>query len=254
MTELFEGAAVAEKPAKQAVKDEVRDLVPAQSQVPMQSQDDRLLEKVLEGGNIEVLERYIALRKSEQEREARIAFETEFVKMHAEFPAIQKNAQSHTGKYAKIEEIQRVINPIVKNHGFAYWWESEKVDGGILEYIVISYGGYSKRSPCFIPQVTGNNAQTPAQTIGSMQSYGRRYSIIDGFGLTITGEDDDGNLGAVEKEAEPFIEQIKKCTTRETLQVAYLKALAMNQKNKAVQGLLALAKDEKLRELKNVTA
>lgn len=247
MSELFEGDTVKHAPTDLQVQ-------PTKEIAPMQSQEDRLLEKVLDSGRVDILERFIALRNSDQERAARIAFETEFVNMHAEFPAIQKTKKSHTGSYAPIEEIQRVINPIVKKHGFAYWWESEKVDGGILEYIVISYKGYSKRSPCFIPQVTGNNAQTPAQTIGSMQSYGRRYSIIDGFGLTITGEDDDGNLGAVEKEAEPFIEQIKKCTTMDTLKVTYLKALAMTSKNKAVQGLLALAKDEKQREIKNVTA
>jgi len=246
MSELFESDAAVEE--KQAVKEEPREIV------PVQSQDDRLLEKVLDSGNIEVLERFIALRKSEQEREAQIAFEKAFSVMHAEFPEIHKTKKSHTGMYAPIEEIQRVINPIVKEHGFAYWWTSEKIEGGILEYIIISYNGYSKKSPCYVPTIQSNNATNPAQAIGSMQSYGRRYSIIDGFGLTIVDEDDDGNMGAIEKEAEPFIEQIKKCTTMETLKVTYLKALAMNSKNKAVQGLLALAKDEKQRELKNVAA
>jgi len=220
----------------------------------VQTQEDRLLEKVLTSGNIEVLERYIALRATEQEREARIAFEKAFSVMHAEFPEIRKTKKGHTGMYAPLEEIQRVINPIIKKHGFAYWWTSEKVDGGILEYIVISFGGYSKKSPCYVPTIQSNNATNPAQAIGSMQSYGRRYSIIDGFGLTVVGEDDDGNLGKIEDEAAPFIEQIKKCTTMEALRTTYVKALEMTAKNKAAQGLIALAKDAKQRELKNGTA
>ena len=220
----------------------------------VQTQEDRLLEKVLTSGNIEVLERYIALRATEQEREARIAFEKAFSVMHAEFPEIRKTKKGHTGMYAPLEEIQRVINPIIKKHGFAYWWTSEKVDGGILEYIVISFGGYSKKSPCYVPTIQSNNATNPAQAIGSMQSYGRRYSIIDGFGLTVVGEDDDGSLGKIEDEAAPFIEQIKKCTTMEALRTTYVKALEMTAKNKAAQGLIALAKDAKQRELKNGTA
>lgn len=244
MSELFEVQGEAHKAADAQVP-----ALPA-----VQSQEDRLLEKVLDSGNIEVLERYIALRKSEQEREAQIAFEKAFSIMHAEFPEIRKTKRSHTGMYAPIEEIQRVINPIVKKHGFAYWWTSEKVEGGILEYIVISFGGYSKKSPCYIPQTSGNNAMTPAQVIGSMQSYGRRYSIIDGFGLTIVGEDDDGNLGKIEQEAAPFIDQIKKCTSVDSLRQVYMKALEMTAKNKAAQGLIALAKDAKQRELKNGSA
>lgn len=219
-----------------------------------QSSEDSMLERIAALGNIEVLERFLAARKSEQERAARIAFEVAFVKMHSEFPTIPKSRKSHTGKYAAIEDIQKAINPIVKKYGFAYWWESEKIEGGILEYIVISYNGYSKRSPCYIPFVPTNNATNPAQAIGSMQSYGRRYSLIDGFGLTTTGDDDDGNMGAIDKEAEPFIEQIKKCETREALGQVYIHAIDMNKNNKAVCGLLALAKDEKLRELKNGAA
>jgi len=64
MSELFE-AGTQEKalvPEKQEVS------VPAVTQ----STEDRLLEKVLDSGNIEVLERFIALRKSEEERQARL--------------------------------------------------------------------------------------------------------------------------------------------------------------------------------------
>jgi len=256
MSELFEVAGEAKKAADMLPQYEPLPVMREESpQVPaVQSQEDRLLEKVLDSGNIEVLERYINLRKSEQEREAQIAFEKAFSIMHAEFPEIKKTKKSHNGYYAPIEEIQRTINPIVKKHGFAYWWTSEKVDGGILEYIVISYGGYSKKSPCYIPAIQSNNVTNAAQAIGSMQSYGRRYSIIDGFGLTIVDEDDDGSLGKIGEEAAPYIEQINKWDSVESLRKTYIKALEMTAKNKAAQGLIALAKDAKQRELKNGSA
>jgi len=254
MSELFEAQGEEKKAANMLPKYEPLPSM-REAQVPaVQSQEDRLLEKVLDSGNIEVFERYIALRKSEQERKAQIDFEMAYSIMHAEFPEIKKTKKGHTGPYAPLEEIQRAINPIVKKHHFAYWWTSEKTEGGILEYIVISFGGYSKKSPCYIPTIQSNNVTNPAQAIGSMQTYGRRYSIIDGFGLTIVGEDDDGNLGKIEQEAAPFVEQIKKCTSVDSLRTAYIKALEMTAKNKAAQGLIALAKDAKQRELKNGTA
>ena len=247
MSELFEVVPPETKPEQPSAE--------AKAEVPavVQSQDDRLLEKVLDSGNIEVLERYIALRKSEQERQARIEFEKAFSAMHAEFPEIKKTRKGHNGMYAPLEEIQRAINPIVKKHGFAYWWTSEKTQDGILEYIVISYGGYSKMSPCYIPNIQATAAMNAVQAIGTMQSYGRRYSLIDGFGLTVVGEDNDGDVGRYEQIAAPYIERINASKTIDDLRKVYIEALAQTTGNKPVQGLIALAKDAKQKELRNGT-
>jgi len=170
--------------------------------IPMgadQSKEDRLLEMVLQGGNIEVLERFIALRKSEQERESRLEFEAQFAKMRKELPAILKDkAASKDGKvlytYAPIEEIQRVCDPVIFAHGFSYTWREEAIPEGKRIWMDVSGYGYTRSNFFDCPKISGTSIQNPIQVAGAMSTYGRRYTFIAGFGVVIEGEDSDGQI------------------------------------------------------------
>lgn len=230
-------------------------------QVPtVQSQEDRLLEKVLDSGNIEVLERYIALRKSEEERQARLVFEENFAKLRADLKPVIKTKENTflNTKYAPLDVLQEACDPVIIKHGFFYTWREEAIPGGKRVWMDISGYGYTKSNYFDTPELEvlvsreGKKVTNVLQARGIQSSYGQRYTFKAGFGIVLKGEDADGNVGAIEEEAAPFIEQIKKSTTVDDLGKTYLKALSMT-KNKAVQGLLSLAKDEKLRELKDGT-
>lgn len=160
------------------------------------SQEDRLLEKVLDSGNIEVLERYIALRKSEEERQARITFEEHFASMQAKLPAVAK-AKDNNGtksKYAPIEDLQTAWDPIIRGAGFSYSWREEALPEGKRVWLDIVGFGHTKSNYFDAPQMTGNSAQNAIQIAGAMSTYGRRYTFIAGIGGKVEGEDADGQI------------------------------------------------------------
>jgi hypothetical protein len=161
-----------------------------------QKPDDRLLEQVLSSGNIEVLERYISLRKSEEERQARIAFDEAFSRMRAELPSVAKHRDNGAtkSKYAPVEDIQRMIDPIVHKHGFSYSWREEAITEGKRVWMDISGYGHVRSNFFDCPKIAGNNAQNAIQVAGAMSTYGRRYTMISGFGVIVEGEDSDGQI------------------------------------------------------------
>jgi hypothetical protein len=187
------------------------------------TKEDRLLETVLASGNIEVLERYIALRKSEEERQARIAFEKDFALMQQELPPIIKrkdNAGTHS-KYAQIEDVQNGWNPTIKKWGFAYSWRSDPIegkDGWVRTYMDIRKYGHTQTNSIDLPPLTatesreGKKVQNDLQTVGGQASYGRRYTLIPGFGGVVEGEDNDGERldeGSLQMDLQEFIKSGK---------------------------------------------
>jgi hypothetical protein len=173
--------------------------VPEESrEVANVSKEDRLLETVLASGNIEVLERYIALRKSEEERQARIVFEEHFAKMQAALPVVTKRKENggSKSKYAPIEDIQAQWDPIIRDHGFSYSWREEVVpefDGKRILLDIMGYG-HTKTNYFDSPRIDGNSAQNKIQVAGAMSTYGRRYTFVSGMGGRVEGEDSDANI------------------------------------------------------------
>lgn len=160
------------------------------------TREDALLAKVLESGNIEILERFIALRKSEEERQARLAFEEAFSRMRAELPGIAKKKDNGAtkSKYAPIEDIQRACDPVIHKHGFSYSWREEAIPDGKRVILDISGFGHTKSNYFDCPKIVTNAAQNAIQAAGAMSTYGRRYTFIAGFGVIIEGEDSDGQI------------------------------------------------------------
>ena len=212
------------------MSDELFDNLPAtkQAETAIESREDRLLEQVLSSGNIEVLERYIALRKSEEERQARIAFEQAFSRMRAELPAIAKRKDvsirgSKAYSYAPVEEIQRLCDPIIYKHGFSYSWKEEsiygpdgKATGKRVQLDIFGYG-HTRSNSFDVPMLgqivskDGNAVTNAVQAAGAMSTYGRRYTFVSGFGVVVEGEDSDGQISSdtevLRMELEGFLEE-----------------------------------------------
>lgn len=162
--------------------------------------EDRLLEKVIDSGNIDILERFIALRAKEEERQARIAFEEAFTRMQSELPAVVKTKDNGAtkSKYAPLEVIQRACDTTIHKHGFSYSWREEAIHEGKRVWMDISGFGYTKSAFFDCPKIAGNNAQNAIQIAGAMSTYGRRYTFVSGFGIVVEGEDTDGHYTVAE--------------------------------------------------------
>ena len=184
---------VAEDPELFESKDAEKVTAPA---IVAENREDALLAQVLASGNIEILERYIALRKSEEERQSRIAFEEAFSKMRAELPAVAKKKDNGAtkSKYAPIEDIQRACDPVIHSFGFSYSWREEAIPEGKRVWMDISGYGHTRSNFFDCPKISGNNAQNAIQVAGAMSTYGRRYTFVSGFGVIVEGEDSDGQI------------------------------------------------------------
>lgn len=202
---------------------------PAMADVPavVQAQEDRLLETVLASGNIEVLERFIALRKSEQERQAKIAFDERFALMQRELPPVIKTKFNPATKsyYAPLEELQKKWDPVLFHHGFTYSWREELifVDGKEKKrtWFDLSQFGHTKSNFFDAPVIKPNGAQNDIQTSGVQAGYGYRYSYRAGVGGRISGEDSDGVMLTIDAELRADLDSIKNASNTSEMMTAY---------------------------------
>lgn len=170
---------------------------------------ERMMQSAVESGNIEVLERLITLKQSEEDRaileeqrQAKMKFDKAFAKMQIEFGPIKRkrNNKQYNSKYAELSDLQIQYGPILSKHKFSYDWETvPNEDGSMLCTFLLTIHGYTKRTTVPIPAYTpatgntsGKDIMNPMQAVGTQLSYGERYSMKAGLGVTETDEDTDG--------------------------------------------------------------
>jgi len=193
------------------------------NKLPM-AREDALLAKVLESGNIEVLERFIALRAAEEERQAKMEFDRHFAEMRRELSPViksKKNAGTNSD-YAPLEEYQATCDDTIFKHGFSYTWSEEALDQGRKRVILhISGWGYTQTNYWDAPAYEGNRATNSLQSAGVQTTYGKRYTFASGFGIVTKGEDTDGATFDIPPELSDALDKIRNADTLDKLMAAY---------------------------------
>jgi len=116
-----------------------------------------------------------------------------------EVPTIKKNATGYGYKFADLDEIDKVIKPILKKNGLGY---IQPIEGKQIKTIVFhAESGESIESSADIPQGVQLAKMNEFQVLGSAITYLRRYSLSSILGL-ITDEDADA-AGEQVKVAQP---------------------------------------------------
>lgn len=152
--------------------------------------------------DVDKLERIMALYERVKAKEAEAAYNSDLAilqpKLHAitERGGIKNNAGAVQSTYAKWEDINDVIKPILAEHGFSL---SHRV-GRTLEGQVTIKGvlahrlGHREETEITLP-VDSSGSKNAVQAIGSSTSYGQRYTAKMLLNITSRGEDDDGRAG-----------------------------------------------------------
>lgn len=116
------------------------------------------------------------------------------VAAQAEFPAIAKDADNpfFKSKYADLESVIEVAQPILAKHGLAVSQHPIILDNGSdgLTTVLLHQSGQFLKSVMALKAVTSD-----PQAQGSAISYARRYALQSVLGLR-TSEDDDGNAAS----------------------------------------------------------
>lgn len=145
-------------------------------------------------------------------------FNVAFAQMHPRFPAIRKDGtvcQSDAkggGKlysFARWDNIQDVIDPILREFGFTLSFTSEPAATGVLMVAHLRHkAGHGVKSHMQLPADTSANKNN-LQGLGSARSYGKRYLTLDLLDLKLLDMDDDGRKGGGGFVSEQQLESIQ---------------------------------------------
>jgi hypothetical protein len=144
------------------------------------------------------LERLIEMQERILRHQAKAAFDAAFADMQGELPVIDERGailvnDSLRSKYAKYEDIQAAIRPVLQAHGFSIRHRNESLPDGRLRIVgVLSHReGHSEQDE-FICPADKSGGKADIQAIGSTRSYGMRYTTIALLNIETRGLDDDG--------------------------------------------------------------
>jgi len=206
---------------------------------------DPLFRLAIQEGKVDALERLIALREKEEERQAKKEFDRHFAEMQSELPVIKKNARGYSSDYAELNYMIKLCKPIISKHGFCYWWSETKDDNGKLITITISGWGYAKTNSFPVPMLEKTNQMNSVQVMGAMTTYGHRYTFKAGFGISEEGEDTDGDLtfydGVMYSDQ---VIRLERCATLEQLATEFKDVYKSLEGDKIGRDIITIVKDK----------
>jgi len=146
--------------------------------------------------DVDKMEKLLSMHERMQERQASAAFTEAFSDMQDELPAIEKRGNA-AGRYtfAKWEDINEVVKPILKKHGFTLSFRMDTINGISVTGVLSHKAGHSEQTTITLqPDTSGN--KNAVQSVASSVQYGKRYAAGALLNLTSYGEDDDGFAGS----------------------------------------------------------
>jgi hypothetical protein len=143
--------------------------------------------------DVEKMSKLLDLQERIMAEQRKTAFFAALARLTPKLPEIVKHGQSHHGKYARLEDIDRAIRPLIAEEGFAISFDSLTVDGKVRVICRLSHQeGHFETKQIDLP-LDNSGSKNGAQAVISTVSYGRRALTKMFFNLIEAGEDTDGN-------------------------------------------------------------
>ncbi len=149
--------------------------------------------------DVEKLERLLAIQERLLAEQRRTAYMAAMARLQERLPQIAKSGSilNKTGlvtsRFAKIEDIDAVVRPLIAADGFSLSFNSKDAGARGTEYsCTMSHSdGHSETKTLTLPPDTFQ-FRTAAQNAGSNVSYARRYLLSMHLNLITRDEDNDG--------------------------------------------------------------
>ena len=142
--------------------------------------------------DIDKMERLAKMRSEMLAEEARIEFDKAFAEMWPELPYIPKSSTGHNGNYAKWEDIQGKIMPVLARWGFGLRFKIHTEGSTIGATAVLSLNGHSEDARVDLP-IDKSGSKNDQQGVGSSVTYAKRYAAAAALNLRIGGLDNDAD-------------------------------------------------------------
>lgn len=158
--------------------------------------------------DVDKLERLLGMYERITARQAKAAYTQALVAVKPKLPVIDRRGRieitdkaTHTKviqstPYAKWEDIDEKITPILNAHGLVLSFRSGvALDGKVTVTGVLSHEqGHSEETTMTLPH-DSTGSKNAVQAVGSTTSYGKRYTATLLLNIRTKGEDDDGVKG-----------------------------------------------------------
>lgn len=143
------------------------------------------------------LERILDMQERVMDKQAEQAFQQGLAAMQAELPIIEKNGEISVNnvvrsRFAKFEDINKAVLPIMQKHGFAITFETNTASNAIHVIGVLRHKDGHKESTMLPIPLDTSGSKNAVQSVGSSVSYGKRYVMSALLNITTTDDDDDG--------------------------------------------------------------
>lgn len=172
--------------------------VAAQEILPVDPMD-ALVQKAVEGGAVDVLERLLTVKQQVHADQARAAFYSALIAFQSACPVIEKSTQasiqSKTGAsfsytYTPLEDIAHAIRPLLERYQMGYRWFVQQAGQSLTVTCRISHAlGHLEETSLTVP--VGTDAMRPAWPVAQSLTYAKRYTLCNALGIVVGGEDDD---------------------------------------------------------------
>lgn len=153
--------------------------------------------------DVNKLEALLGMQAKMEERQAKQAFVEAFARLSGALPQIEKGGYIDLGKgrkiaFARFEDMDEVIRPLLKAEGFTISFDSQPREGGglIVTGHLLHRSGHSQTATIPLPLDIGPGRNN-LQAVGSTLAYAKRYLVEMLLNLVRKSDDDDGNKGGV---------------------------------------------------------
>jgi len=164
-----------------------------------------LIQKAIESGNIDAVERMVALTERLQAKWARDRFFDALSAFQAECPEIVKRQQAGSGnyqyRYAPLPVIVAAVKELLKNHGFSWTVTPGQADEkSVTAHCHLHHkDGHMETTSVTVP-IDFEGRMNASQKVGSAITYATRYAFCGATGIMTAQGDDDGRQGVDQEE------------------------------------------------------
>lgn len=147
--------------------------------------------------DVDKMMKLLEMKERVEAMQSRKAYASALAEMQPSLPIIAERggitnkANEIQSTYAKWEDVNEAIRPILSSHGFALSFRISHPEGKIAVTGVLSHReGHSEETTIALPH-DSSGSKNAVQAVGSSVSYGKRYTAFALLNITTRGEDDD---------------------------------------------------------------
>lgn len=184
--------------------------VTAKPELPVAAAPGTILAAILELArdpalDVPKFEALLTMQERAERRQAEIEFNQAFSRLSGKLPRVKKNGRVELGQgrgsypFARWEDCDRIIRPLMEEEGFALSFDSQPREGGglIITGTLLHRNGHTRSASMPLPLDAGPG-RNALQASGSTLSYGRRYVAELLLNIVRESDDDDGVAAAGE--------------------------------------------------------